>query len=147
MTNHQNTERSLQSLAEETVRLGRELEREAHAVYLGGSAIDYGFVARSLRRFAERKPFDDRDEASLEALCGILERDLATEMTGTERRTLETHYDDMGQSYEVREVPVYTERGEHLLRVRELLAAFGRTRAAALDAIAAENAVMRMLRA
>lgn len=147
MINHQNCERPLQCLAEEAMRLGRELEAEAHAVYAGGSAEAFGFVARSLKRFAERNPFDERDDASLEALRGILERDLAAEVTAIGRRTVETHYDAMGQSYELREVPVYTERGEHLLRVRDLLADFERTRASALDAIAAEKAVMRMLSA
>ncbi|MDT0683103.1 hypothetical protein RM543_10430 [Roseicyclus sp. F158] len=145
MNRHQNTERSLQSLAEEAMRLGRDLEAEAHAVYAGGSAETFGFVARSLKRFAERNPFDDRDDASVETLRGIFERDLAAEVIGIERRPVETHYDAMGQSYELRKIAIYTERGEHLLRVRDLLADFERTRAAALDAIAAERAIMRLL--
>ena len=147
MTKYRNTDRSLQSLAEETVRLGRELEHAAHAVYAGGTAEDFGFVSRSLRRLGERQPFDERDDTSFDALIGILDKDLAKEVVGIERRTIETHFDEMGQSYELREVPVYTERGVHLLRVRDLLAAFGKTRAAALDAIAAEKALMRMLSA
>ncbi|WP_316015103.1 hypothetical protein [Roseobacter sp. HKCCA0434] len=145
MIKHQNTERSLQSLAEEAMRLGRELEAKAHAVYAGGSAETFGFVARSLKRFSERNPFDDRDDASVEALRGVVERDLASEVIGIQRRTVETHFDDMGQSYELREVPVYSNRGEHLLLVRDLLADFERTRAAVLDAVAAEKDVMRML--
>ena len=111
MTSHQNTERTLQSLAGETVRLGRDLEQEAHAVNAGGTALDFGFVSRSLRQLGERQPFYERDDALFASLIGILDKNLAKEVVGTERRPIETHYDEMGQSYEVREVPVYTERG------------------------------------
>ena len=51
---------------------GRELEWAAHAVSLGGNIRTVGYVARSLRRLAERDPFDPRDEASLTALEGII---------------------------------------------------------------------------
>ena len=142
----QTKDRSLTSLAEEAVRSGREFEHAAHEVRLGGNATDFAFVKRSLRRLAERDPFDPRDEASLEALSGILEADLAREVTGTEQRFFETRFDELGQHGELRDVPLYTERGQHLLRVRRLLSTFLKARAAALDAIAAETALQRLLR-
>lgn len=79
-------EPSLDELAASTVRLGRELAEMAHRVYLGGNARDFGFVSRTLRRLGERNPFDPKDEHSLQALRGILEADLASGVTGTERR-------------------------------------------------------------
>ncbi|QFT58927.1 hypothetical protein FIU94_08825 [Sulfitobacter sp. THAF37] len=146
MINSQENQRSIQSLAEETVRLGRELEREARSAKVGGSTAAHGFVARSLRCLAKRNPFDERDEASLDALCGILDADLESEIVSTDTRFVETRFDAMGPHGEFRDVPVYSERGEHLLRVRSMLAAFLHVRAATLDAIAAETAVAGLLR-
>ena len=62
------TERSIDELATEVVRLGRELERVAHSVSLGGDSIRAGQVDRTMRRLAERDPFDPRDDASIAAL-------------------------------------------------------------------------------
>lgn len=138
---------SIEELAETAVRLGRELQQAAHDAYLGGSSREAGFVDRTLRRLAERDPFDARDEAGLHNLRGIIETDLQSEVTGTERRFFETHYDEQGQHGEVRDCPVYSARGEELLRVREMYAAFVVAREATLDRIAAERAVLRLLSA
>ena len=137
---------SLEQLAATAVRLGRELQEMAHSVYLGGNTRDAGFVSRTLRRLADRDAFDPRDDASFEALRGILEKDLRSELVKTQRQFVETHYDAEGQHGEVVERPVYSERGQEILRIQEKLIRFIDARAAALDLIAAERAVRRMLR-
>lgn len=137
---------SLETLATKAVRLGRELHEMAHAVYVGGNIRDFGFAARALGRLAEREPFDSRDTASFEALRGIIDTDLSREVVRTERRFVETHYDNDGQHGEVREIPVYSARGETLLRLQETLNRFLAARDAALDRIAADRALMQLLR-
>ncbi|MBM9595935.1 hypothetical protein [Roseitranquillus sediminis] len=138
---------SLDDLASTAVRLGRELERTAHAVCAGGNTGDFGIVARTLRRIGEREAFEVRDDASLQALRGILEADLRSEIVGQERRFIETHYDADGQHGEIRDCPIYSERGQELLLVRDTLSRFMAARDATLERIAAERAVLRLLRA
>ncbi len=118
-----------------------------HAVYAGGNSRDSGFVARALRRIGEREAFEVRDDASLEALRGILEPDLSSETVGQERRFVETRHDADGQHGEIRDCPVYSERGQELLLVRDTLTRFIAARDATLDRIVAERAVLRLLRA
>ncbi|SDY37278.1 hypothetical protein [Citreimonas salinaria] len=141
----QNTECSIEELAAEVVRLGRELERAAHAVCLGGNSRDVGYASRTLRRLAERDPFDAGNKASIEAIAGIIQADLRSEVRGVERRFFETYYDDLGQHGEVRECPIYSDRGEKLLALQNIFARFMESRAATLDRVAAERAVMRLL--
>lgn len=138
-------EPSLDELAAKAVRLGRELEAMAHANYLGGNAHDFGFVSRTLRRLAERNPFDPRDEQSLGALRGILDADLASEVTGVERRLFETRHDEFGQDGEIRECPVYSERGQAILAIMKVYQAFVLARDTTLDRVAAERALMQLL--
>lgn len=145
MKNIQIHEPSLDELAATAVRLGRELEAMAHAVYLGGNARDFGFVSRTLRRLAERNSFDPRDEQSLGALRGILDADLASEVTGMERRFFETRHDEFGQDGEIQECPVYSERGEAILAIQKTYQAFLTARAATLDRVAAERALRQLL--
>ncbi|MEE4211031.1 MAG: hypothetical protein V2I43_17410 [Parvularcula sp.] len=138
-------EPSLDELAATTVRLGRELEAMAHAVYLGGNSKDFGFVSRTLRRLAERNPFDPRDEQSMGALRGILDADLASEITGVERQFFEIRYDELGQHGEIRECPVYSDRGREILAILETFNAFVLARDATLDRVAAERALRELL--
>lgn len=138
-------EPSLEELAAKAVRLGRELEEMAHAIYLGGSSKDFGSVSRTLRRLAERDPFAAHDEQSLDAFRGILDADLTSEVVGMERRFCETRYDEFGQDGEVRECPLYTERGKKLLAVLKTFEAFIVARNATLDRVAAERALRRLL--
>ncbi len=136
---------TLDDMATATIRLGREFQQAAHSVCLGGNSRDFGFVDRTLRRLAERDPFDPRDDASLEAVRGILENDLRSEVEGSERRFIETRYDAMGQHGEVRECPVYSTRGEVLLSVQKIFDRFIAARAQTLDRVAAERALLRLL--
>ena len=136
---------TLEALATAAIRLGREFQQAAHSVCLGGNSRDSGFVERTLRRLAERDPFDPRDDASLEAVRGILETDLRSEVEGSERRFFETHYDAMGQHGELRDCPVYSKRGEVLLSVQQIFDRFVEVRAQMLDRVAAERALLRLL--
>ena len=136
---------SLDELAAEAVRLGRELERAAHAASLGRNGREVGYAGRTLRRLSQRDPFDPHDDASLSALEAIIQADLKSEVRGCERRFVETHYDDFGQHGELRDCPIYTERGVELIAIREIFSRFMDARAATLDRIAAERAVMRLL--
>lgn len=137
--------KTIDELATAAVRLGRQFHQAAHSIYLGGNSRDLGFVERTLCRLAERDPLDPRDDASLEALRGILEADLRTEIVGVERRFFETHYDAGGQHGEVRDCPVYSERGEALLAVQTTFERFLSARAQTLDRVAAERALQRLL--
>lgn len=136
---------TIENIATTAVRLGRELHQEAHSISLGGSSREFRFVNGTLRRLAERDPFDPRDEASLEAIRGILETDLKSEIEGTERRFFESHYDVDGQHGEARDCPIYSKRGEALLAVKRTFDSFLHARAETLDRIAAERALLRLL--
>ncbi|MCZ4368832.1 hypothetical protein [Sulfitobacter dubius] len=136
---------SIENFATTAVRLGRQLQQEAHSIFLGGSSREFQFVNGTFRRLAERDPFDPRDEASFEAIRGILEVDLKSEIEGTERRFFESHYDEDGQHGEIRDCPIYSKRGEALLAVKRTFDSFLHARAETLDRIAAERALLRLL--
>lgn len=139
------SENTLDDLATATVRLGRELHDAAHAISLGGNSRDFGFVGRSLQHLAERDPFDPRYEASLQAVRGILTAELQAEVQGIEQRFVETHYDAAGQQGEVRDCPIYSLRGEALLSLQKTFERFLTVRDQALDRVAAERALVRLL--
>lgn len=136
---------SIDDLATAAVRLGREFQQAALSICLGGNSRDCDFVKRALRRVGERDPFDPRDEASLKAVQGILEADLRSEIQGTEQRFFETYYDDLGQHGELRDCPVYSQRGETLLAVQKTFEDFLAARARTLDKVAAERVLPRLL--
>ena len=71
---------SLDELAAEAVRLGRELERAAHAASLGRNGREVGYAGRTLRRLSQRDPFDPHDDASLSALEAIIQAELKSEV-------------------------------------------------------------------
>lgn len=135
---------TIEELATEAVCLGRQFYKHAHAIHLGGNSRDFGFVERTLSRLAERNPFDPRDDSSLEALKGILEADLRSEVLSVERRFVETHSDASGQHGEIRECPVYSERGEALLALQTTFEQLLSARAQTLDRVAAERALQRL---
>ena len=145
MNSKEAMQRPLEDLAATTIQLGRELERSARAVSLGGSSKDHGFVDRTLRHLADRDPFDRRQDASLEALRGIMEADLVSEVLHIERRFIETRFDADGQHGEVRDCPVYSDRGEELQAVQKTFLRFIAARDTTLDRIAAERALRRLL--
>jgi hypothetical protein len=145
MNNRQNSPQGLDELAAIAVRLGRELGQMADAIRLGGSSLECGFVNRTLRRVAVRDPFDPRDDASLDALRGIIAADLASEQRGTQWQVIETHCDGDGPQGELRECRRYSPRGENLLSVQSAFERFLAARNATLDRVAAERAMLRLM--
>lgn len=145
MNNRQTSPQGLDELAAIAVRLGRELGQMAEATRLGGSSLECGFVSRTLLRLAARDPFDPRDDASLDALRGIIAADLASEERGTQWQVFETHCDGDGPQGELRECRRYSPRGEDLLRVQSTFACFITARNATLDRAAAEGALLRLM--
>jgi hypothetical protein len=136
---------TLDDMAFAAIHLGRELQRAAQSVSLGANNRDIPFVTRALGRVAERDPFDPRDDASFEVLQSVIESDLRAEVRGTERRFFETYYDAAGQHGEMRDFPIYSERGEAILGIQDTLKRFLEARAATLDRVAAERALIRLL--
>ena len=135
----------IDDLATKVVRLGRELAAAARDCCAGGSARDHAFVARSLERLAERRPFDERD-AGLGTARALISNDLRRETAGTERRVVDHEYDEDGVRYDVwAEVPALTERGEQLQAVLQRLNEFVRARDAVLDYAAGQHGLRRVL--
>ena len=140
-------EPSLDEWASRTVGLGRELSEMAHEIYAGGNSRDFGLVARTLQRLGDRHAFDDRDSSSLKAIRDILETDLNTEIVGTKRVFVETLVDEEGCQGEVMDIPVYSARGAQLAQILRMLSEFEAARAATLDRLAAERALLRLMSA
>ena len=136
---------NLDTLAARTIKLGRDLAYKARALDLGRNAKEAAFVARCLAPLETRQAFNSGDEASFAAIQGILENDLAGEIIETEQRFVETHFNELGQQGEVRELPIYSSRGLELLDLSETLDDFMATRAAVLDHIAAHQALMTLM--
>lgn len=136
---------NLDTLAARTIKLGRDLAYKARALDLGGTAEKAAFVTRCLAPLENRQAFDSADEASLAAIQGILENDLAGEIIETEQQFVETHFNELGQHGEVRELPVYSSRGLELLHFSETLDDFMATRAAVLDHIAAHRTLLALM--
>ncbi|MFU8862455.1 MAG: hypothetical protein ACNA7O_00975 [Rhodobacterales bacterium] len=145
MNNRQTPPQGLDDLAAITVRLGRELGQMVAAVCLGENSAENGFVNRTLRRVTARDPFDPRDDASLEALRGIIAADLVHEERGTEWQLFETYCDADGPCCEPRAFVIYSEHGESLLRVQSTFEQFLSARNATLDRVAAERALLRLM--
>ncbi len=131
--------KTIDELAVEAVRLGREVADAARAVHLGGNAKDVAFVARALSKLRERQPLHDADEGGLEAVREILEADIAREVASHETRFFPTDYDECGPIGETREVPIYTERGEELIKLKGMFEQFSDVRAALFDHLAAHQ--------
>jgi hypothetical protein len=136
---------SLADLATEAVRLGRELERKAHAVGLDSGRRDPARVSAMLRRLAARTTFDPLDDAALEALGSVLEAELSIEVVGSRREFFPTYQDEHFEDGEVRERSVYSPRGQDLLRLQGSVTAFVEAREAVLDRAAAERALRDLL--
>ena len=137
---------SLEALAAEAVRLGREAATAAQDVGVGRTPGDWRRAEAILEGLAERLPFALTDEALAEAER-IVARNVEAERDGTERRVVDYDVDPDGRRLDVlAEVPAYTERGQALVEVQRRLRAFVAARDRVLDRVAAE-AALRDLRA
>ena len=137
---------SLEALAAEAVRLGREAAAAAQDVGVGRTPGDWRRAEAILEGLAERVPFALTDEAVAEAER-IVARNVEAEQDGTERRVVDYDVDPDGRRLDVlAEVPAYTERGQALIEAQGRLRAFAAARDRVLDRVAAE-AALRDLRA
>ena len=136
---------TLEALAAEAVRLGREAAAAASDVGVGVTPQDWRRVERLLEPLAERVPFEATDEDLAEARR-ILERNIDAERDGTERRVVDYDVDPDGNRIDVlAEVPAHSDRGRALIEVRARLDAFLAARDRVLDAAAAERAVRALM--
>ena len=135
---------SLDERARATIQLGRELSRLAESLFpVEGPEADV--VARTLRRLAERNPFEPTDEVTLRALRAILEAELAEEMAAPIYG---------GGALTPRAVPAlrmvddsaaHSTRAHDLAQLLEVFDRFLNLREATLDQIAAEQALVRLM--
>lgn len=137
---------ALDELAARAVRVGREAATAAHDCAAGSTTGQWRRVEASLSGLSERRPFAEMEEDALDAVQGIVSRDLENEVAGTERRVVD--HDEDGNVYAVwAEVPAHTERGHKLLEVQRLLREFAALRDEVLDRLAAERALQDLRRA
>ena len=137
---------SLEALAAEAVRLGREAAAAAQEVGVGRTPGDWRRAEAILEGLAERVPFALTDETLAEAER-ILARNVEAERDGTERRVVDRAYDEDGGCYDIlEEVSAHTPRGRALIEVQVRLREFAAARDRVLDRVAAE-AALRDLRA
>ena len=139
---------ALDELAARAVRVGREAATAAHECAAGSTTGQWRRVEACLGGLGERRPFAEMEEDALDAIQGIVSRDLENEGAGTERRVVDHDHDEDGNVYAVwAEVPAHTERGHKLLEVQRLLREFAALRDEVLDRLAAEQAVRRLRQA
>jgi hypothetical protein len=136
---------SLADLATEAVRLGRQLERMAHAVGQDGGSLAAAPMCAMLRRLAKRATFDPLDCAALEALGTLIASELATEVVGSRREFFPTYQDKHFEDGEVREFAAYSTRAQDLLRLHSIVTAFVEARETVLVRVAAERALRDLL--
>lgn len=135
---------SLDDRACATVRLGRELSRRAEALFpVDGPDAD--IVARTLRRLADRNPFDPNDDVTLRALRAILEAELGEERAGTERRVMAPGRCVLPAVPTLGAHDVQTARAQELAHFLEVFDRFLVARDATLDQVAAEQALVRLI--
>ncbi len=135
---------SLDDQACATIQIGRELSRMAETIFpLDGPEADV--VARTLRRLADRNPFEPTDEVTLRALRAILEAELAEEMAapvcgGGALARRDARPDSMAGDGVERAT-----RAHHLAQLLDVFDRFITLRDATLDQIAAERALARVM--
>lgn len=139
-----NNEQYFEDIATTAVRLGRQVARMARDIHAGGTSRNVGFVSRTLDNIGNRRPFDQRDDASLDKVRRMLACDLETECDGSSIEFVEVGYGPDGPVIAGRECALYTERGDDLLRLLQLFDDFIAARDATLDRAAAERAIRRL---
>jgi hypothetical protein len=134
---------SLDDRACAVVRLGRELSRLAEAVFpVDGPDADV--VARTLRRLADRDPFDPADDVPLRALRAILVAELGEELADSNRRSTGLALSVLGEPVSG-DGDVQSARAHDLAQLVDVFDRFLSLREATLDQIAAEQALARLI--
>lgn len=75
----------LEDLIATAIRLGREFHADTTKIDLASNALESGFIKRCLSRIVQGEVLDRRDDGGLDAVRGLLERERAREIIGTER--------------------------------------------------------------
>lgn len=138
-------EKNMDDLAVEAVGLGRQVAHRAKVLNLGDNAKDVAFVSRCFARLKERQPFDVADEGGFDAVMDILERTIASECLGSEDLFVVTGCDELGPHGETRETPVYSARGNELIKLQYMFHDFLNSRDAVLDHVAAHQYLLEIL--
>lgn len=81
----------------------------------------------------------------MDAVIDILERSIASEFLGSEERYEETGYDDFGPRGEIRDTPVYSDRGNELIELQYLFEDFLNSRDSVLDHVAAHRCLLDIM--
>lgn len=136
---------TMDDLAAEAIGLGRQVADRAKMLHLGDNARDVAFVTRCLARLNERQPFDEADEGGFDAVMEILESSIASEYLGSEERFEETGYDEFGPHGTTRKTPVYSDRGNELIRLQYLFNDFLNSRTGVLDHVAAHRCLLEIM--
>ena len=137
--------KNMDELAAEAVGLGRQVANRAKELHLGDNAKDVAFVTRCFARLKERQSFNDADEGGFNAVMGILERDITSEFLGDEEQFEQTGCDEFGPQGEIRETPVYSERGNELIELQFLFQEFLNNRDVVLDQVAAHRCLLELM--
>ena len=139
--------RSLDDLAEEAVRLGRQVARDVRTLSVGRGTHEHAFARRCLARLEAGQPFDVRDEGNLDAVASILDDEIKRETLGHER-VFRGFVTPEGEAIgDVETVARLTEHGKRVAALHETFARFRRVRTSVLDRVAAERCLQRLLQA
>ncbi|MEX1234404.1 MAG: hypothetical protein WEB56_05395 [Roseovarius sp.] len=139
------SKRNLEDLATEAVGQGRHVADRAKALHLGENAKDVAFVSRCFARLKERQPFDEADDGGFDAVMKIFDHSIASEYVGTESWPVETGFDEFGPQVEIRQMPVYSDRGNELIKLQNLFKAFRNNRDRVLDHMAANRCLLKIM--
>jgi hypothetical protein len=118
-----------------TVELGRELSRRA-ALAFPADAPGTDAIARALRRLGDRDPFDPAVEAGLQALRALVAAELGEAQDAAHSGAMPPDDGD----------PAEIPRAEALVALLDVFDRFRISRDTALDQIAAEGAIQRLMR-
>lgn len=135
----------LADLIAEALRRGRQFTDAANTAHIGTSARESAFVTRCLNDIAGVDLLEERSDGTLAALRDAIGTEVEAETLGHRRVFDGWHDAERGDIGTVLEVPLRSDRGEELARVRELLDDLVSARHAALDRIRAEREVRKRI--
>ncbi len=139
------SKQNVDELASEVVGLGRLAADRAISLQVGDNFKGVAFVTRCLARLRERQPFNEADEGGFDAVMEILERSIAAESVGLEKRFQQTGHDEYGPQGDIYEAEIYSERGAELIKLQNLLGTFLEKRNAVLDHVAAQHLLLQIM--
>jgi hypothetical protein len=143
--NTTNPEAALEDLITETLRRARLFVSAIKGTAFYCSAREASFITRCLAALGDGSLMRQDTEGALQAIRDILCREIAKE-TLEMRRVFDGYHDpEFGDLGRVREIPVWTDRGEALADVLAGLDALIEARERAFDRLRAEQEVRRLV--